>query len=556
MDIRAYIAPLIKWWWLILASTLIAGGASYVATSQQQATYRAVSTVVAGQIINDPNPNGNELYLGQQLARSYADTAKRASVRQATMDAIGLTWLPPYEVVVLPDSLLIEIHVTDANPNRAIVVANELANQLILRSPSNLQQEEQERQSFINQQLDDLQVDISETKAEIEAKQNELGELFSARQIAETQNLIGVLEAKLTSLQANFAALLDNTQQGATNTLSLYESAESAFEITSNQLITVLASAAIGFVLGASAAYLLEFLDDTVKTPTDIEQLTNLPTLATIGRSKVTYNSDTIEAIKHPRSPVSESFRVLRTSIQFSGIDSDNKTILITSPNPGEGKSTTAGNLGVVMAQARFNVLIVDADLRRATQHKRFGLSSARGLTNLLLELDSDNSAQDVDALLAESIQPTTEDKLYLLTSGPIPPNPSELLGSARMKTLLELLADRYDYVVIDSSPVLAVTDAVVLGAQVDSVVIVAAANKTRRAHLKRTVNKLQEVNANIIGLSLNLIAAADAGSYSYYSYGRVYGADSLPSSGTRSEESAETGGRRWFGRKPKPAGD
>lgn len=208
------------------------------------------------------------------------------------------------------------------------------------------------------------------------------------------------------------------------------------------------------------------------------------------------------------------------------------------------------------MAQARFNVLIVDADLRRATQHKRFGLSSARGLTNLLLELDSDNSAQDVDALLAESIQPTTEDKLYLLTSGPIPPNPSELLGSARMKTLLELLADRYDYVVIDSSPVLAVTDAVVLGAQVDSVVIVAAANKTRRAHLKRTVNKLQEVNANIIGLSLNLIAAADAGSYSYYSYGRVYGADSLPSSGTRSEESAETGGRRWFGRKPKPAGD
>lgn len=556
MDIRAYIAPLIKWWWLILASTLIAGGASYVATSQQQATYRAVSTVVAGQIINDPNPNGNELYLGQQLARSYADTAKRASVRQATMDAIGLTWLPPYEVVVLPDSLLIEIHVTDANPNRAIVVANELANQLILRSPSNLQQEEQERQSFINQQLDDLQVDISETKAEIEAKQNELGELFSARQIAETQNLIGVLEAKLTSLQANFAALLDNTQQGATNTLSLYESAESAFEITSNQLITVLASAAIGFVLGASAAYLLEFLDDTVKTPTDIEQLTNFPTLATIGRSKVTYNSDAIEAIKHPRSPVSESFRVLRTSIQFSGIDSDNKTILITSPNPGEGKSTTAGNLGVVMAQARFNVLIVDADLRRATQHKRFGLSSARGLTNLLLELDSDNSAQDVDALLAESIQPTTEDKLYLLTSGPIPPNPSELLGSTRMKTLLELLADRYDYVVIDSSPVLAVTDAVVLGAQVDSVVIVAAANKTRRAHLKRTVNKLQEVNANIIGLSLNLIAAVDGGSYSYYSYGRVYGADSLPSSGTRSEESTETGGRRWFGRKPKPAGD
>ena len=227
MDIRAYIAPLIKWWWV--DSGFNADCRRRKLCCHQPAAGYLSSSIngCGGQIINDPNPNGNELYLGQQLARSYADTAKRASVRQATMDAIGLTWLPPYEVVVLPDSLLIEIHVTDANPNRAIVVANG-HRQLILRSPSNLQQEEQERQSFINQQLDDLQVD-SETKAEIEAKQNELGELFSARQIAETQNLIGVLEAKLTSLQANFAALLDNTQQRCDNTLSLYESAESAF---------------------------------------------------------------------------------------------------------------------------------------------------------------------------------------------------------------------------------------------------------------------------------------------------------------------------------------
>jgi capsular exopolysaccharide synthesis family protein len=207
------------------------------------------------------------------------------------------------------------------------------------------------------------------------------------------------------------------------------------------------------------------------------------------------------------------------------------------------------------MAQARFNVLIVDADLRRATQHKRFGLSSARGLTNLLLELDGDDATQNVDELLAASIQSTTEEKLFLLTSGPIPPNPSELLGSARMKLLLSLLEDRFDYVIIDSSPVLAVTDAVVLGAQVDSVVLVAAANQTRRSHLKRVIDKLNEVNANIIGITLNLITSGDSGTYPYYSYGRVYGAENVPGADVVPVED-NAGGRRWFGRKPKPAGD
>lgn len=554
MDIRAYVAPLIKWWWLVLAATVIAGAASYFAVGQQPTRYRAVSTVVAGQVINDPNPNGNEIYLGQQLARSYADTAQRDSVRRATMEAVGLdNWLPQYEVFVLPESLLIEIHVTDINRNRAMVVANELANQLILKSPSNLQQDEQDRQGFIDQQLDNLQTQISQTSDEIEILQQELGGLFSARQIAETQSQISALETKLNTLQSNYTSLLANTQQGATNTLSLYEPAQSAFRIDSDVLLTVLASAAIGFVLGASAAYLLEFLDDTVKTPTDIEQLSDMPTLASIGRSKVSGNSADVETIKHPRSPISESYRALRTSIRFSGIDTDNKTILLTSPNPAEGKSTTTANLGVVMAQAGYKVLIVDADLRRPTQHKRFGLSSARGLTNLLLDLDGDESTQDIDSLLVESIQPTTEDKLFLLTSGPIPPNPSELLGSVRMKSLLSLLTERYDYVLVDSSPVLAVTDAVVLSVQVDSVVLVVTANRTRRNHLKRALDKMHEVNAHLIGVTLNRIGSGDRGSYGYYSYGKVYGTDGVT---VPAPEPEPSGVRRWFNRKPKPAGD
>ena len=526
MEFKRYISPLIKWWWLILASTTVAVLASIYAVSQQLPVYQARTTLMLGQAINNPNPTGNEFYLGQQLAQTYADLAKRDPVKDATMEALGLDWLPSYTVNVVPSTMLIELTLNDTSPERAMVITNELTKQIILRSPTSAQElEDQERQEFIKSQLDDLEIQIKATKTEIETKQAELAVLFSSRQIADVQAQIGALQAKQTTLQNNYASFLTNSQQGAINSLSIFEPATLPVQpVGPHQTTTVATAAVFGFILGAAAAYLLEFLDDTIKTPEDVSNLTDLPTLAGIAVYEVK-GEDKYEVVTQtkPRSPISEAFRTLRTAILFANVDRSTCSILVTSANPSEGKSSTVANLGVVMAQAGHRVLIVDADLRRPVQHIIFNLSSNNyGLTNLLVKMLIDEGledpAQDTHVLLEGAIHETTQSALYLLTSGSLPPNPAELVGSAKMQSLLEMLSELFDYIIIDSPPTLAVTDPVVLSTRADSLLLVSHAGSIRKNQLEAAVEQLREVKANMIGVVLNRVSAKTSG-YFYYNY-------------------------------------
>ena len=267
MELKVYLAPLRRWWWLILASTLIAAVSSYAAVSRQAAIYQAGSTLLIGSAINNPNPNGNEFWLSQQLAETYTDIAQRGFVREAVMQSLGLSWLPGYSARAVPDTQLIEIVVTDTSPQRAAAVANEVARQLILQAPTNKQGGVEGREAFISGQLDELELKIDETNAEIVSKQDELAGLFSARQIADAQGQIAALEAKRNTLQSNYAALLASTSQGALNSLSIIEEAAIPLApIGPEVMMTVLISALIGFSLAVAAAYLLEYLDDTLKS--------------------------------------------------------------------------------------------------------------------------------------------------------------------------------------------------------------------------------------------------------------------------------------------------
>jgi capsular exopolysaccharide synthesis family protein len=506
------------------------------AVQQQPNLYQARSALMLGQTMNNPNPTSQEFGLAQQLGRTYVNIAKRAPVRMATMEVLGLTWLPEYIVSMVPNTQLIEISVNDTSPERAAVVANELANQILLSGPTSAQeQEDQERQAFINMQLDDMQALIETTKAEIVIKGSELAEMISARQISDAQSQIAALENKLRTLERNYVDLLGTTQQGAINSLTLFEEAAVPTRpIGPNRTSTVLTAAAIGFVLGAAAAYLLEYLDDTVKTPADVKNLTELPTLAGIARiPKKDEEEYQLVTRKQPRSSISEAYRTLRTGIMFANIDKPADMILITSPSAGEGKSVTVANLGVVMAQTGHKVLIVDADLRRPVQHEIFDLrGNQQGLTNVLLtmivEQDGATTAEEVFDLLEGMIHETEQPRLYVLTSGMLPPNPAELVGSEKMGILLKTLASYYDFVILESPPILAVTDAVVLSARVDGVVLVSSVGETRRDQLEKSVAKLKDVNANIIGVLLNRVKAGiDADYYPGHSSEFYYQDDS-----------------------------
>ena len=210
------------------------------------------------------------------------------------------------------------------------------------------------------------------------------------------------------------------------------------------------------------------------------------------------------------KSPVSEAYRTLRTNIQFSSIDKKIKTIVMTSAAMSEGKSTTITNLAETFAQAGQRVVIVDADLRRPRVHKLFNLENKQGLTNVL--------AGQVE--LKQAIAVAGSD-VHVMTSGPIPPNPSELLGSEKMKELVCVLSEHYDVVLFDAPPVNLVTDALVLSTFVDGVVLVVASGKTDIEGGKRAMKLLQAVNANILGAVMTMIPVSKKGyyGYQYYSY-------------------------------------
>ncbi|WP_461672896.1 CpsD/CapB family tyrosine-protein kinase [Priestia megaterium] len=210
-----------------------------------------------------------------------------------------------------------------------------------------------------------------------------------------------------------------------------------------------------------------------------------------------------------PKNPVAEQYRTIRTNIQFSGVDQDIKSLLLTSGGTAEGKSTTASNLAAVYAQQGLKVLLVDADLRKPTAHYTFRLENHSGLTNVLTRQSS----------LGQAVQETEVLDLFVLTSGPIPPNPSELLASDQMAELLKEMKQQFDMIIFDTPPILAVADAQILANQVDASILVVSSGKTEKEAGLKAKELLVHAKSKLLGAVLNN-RKADSGSYYYYYYG------------------------------------
>ncbi|MCC7160895.1 MAG: CpsD/CapB family tyrosine-protein kinase [Anaerolineae bacterium] len=222
--------------------------------------------------------------------------------------------------------------------------------------------------------------------------------------------------------------------------------------------------------------------------------------------------TQTLITISNPRSPVAEAYRTLRTNMEFSNLDKNLRVILVTSAGAEEGKSTTLSNLAVTIAQSGKRVILVDADLRRPTLHQVFGLKNSVGLTDMV---------RDETILANPPAQETSVPNLRVLTSGQLPPNPAEILGSKRMSEILAALLERADMVLLDAPPVLAVTDAAVLSSKVDGVLLVVSAGKTKRENARKAQAQLEKINARVIGAVLNNVQA-DQSAQTYYAEGNI----------------------------------
>lgn len=213
-------------------------------------------------------------------------------------------------------------------------------------------------------------------------------------------------------------------------------------------------------------------------------------------------------AHSHPKLPITEQYRLIRTNLLFSSVDKDIKLLMVTSPESGDGKSTTAANLAIVLAQQGKQILLVDTDLRKPSVHYTFNVSNLNGLTNVLTK----------EINLEEGILKTAIPNLFVLTSGPIPPNPSELLGSKCMEMTMEQLKDQFDYVVFDTPPVLAVTDPQIVANKCDGVVMVVSSGKTQKDKAVKAKELLEKAKSRLLGVVVNGVESKKREYYRQYS--------------------------------------
>ncbi|MDQ3133033.1 MAG: polysaccharide biosynthesis tyrosine autokinase, partial [Acidobacteriota bacterium] len=319
----------------------------------------------------------------------------------------------------------------------------------------------------------------------------------------------------------------DIVAQGTDNNISVAEIAlppETA--VSPRRLTTVMAALFLSTLFGMGLALFLEYLDDTIRTTEEIESYLHLPALAAIpmidsmpkrklllvGGKENADDNPTSELLIHTdsRSGLAEAYRQLRTSILLSTAGHAPKSLLITSSLPAEGKTTTATNTAISLAQTGAKVLIIDADMRRPRLHSVFNISNGAGLSTIL-------SSESTEREMLDIIQYDDLAKLHLLPSGPIPPNPAELIGSEQMANFLKTMGNNFTHVVVDSPPIASFTDGVLIASMVDGVILVVHAGKSSRQVIRRSRQLLQDVGAKIFGVVLNNVNLKSQDNYYYY---------------------------------------
>ena len=374
----------------------------------------------------------------------------------------------------------------------------------------------------------------AQTKAEIDLA-------AMTQQLTTDEQYLNTLEQKQRELNAT-------SSDGGTNVSIATPSRLPREPVGPARLRSIIVAFLLSLMAGIGLAFLLDFLDDTVKSLDDIDRYIHLPALALIpsarneklrlgapeAASAPQVAATALALVDDARSPIAEAYRHLRTSLLLSSAGNPPKTILVTSSQPSEGKTTTAINTAFMLAQTGAEVLIIDCDLRRPRLHANFNLSNTRGLTNYL----------SGESKLEEVLQ--TYDKvpnLKLLTSGPIPPNPAELLGSEEMRKLLASLSERFTHIVVDSPPAISFTDASIISTFVDGVILVVHGGRSSRAVVRRARQQLLDVGAHIFGVVLNNVKAEAhdyyyGGYYSAYYQTDYYGDGDEPSESARAASS------------------
>lgn len=552
MELREYAAIIWHWLWLIILGTLLAGGTAFIVSRQMTPIYSASTTLLINQARSPNAASYQDIITSERIAKTYAKLMTQRPILERMMTLVELTEdnfdTDSIQVTPVRDTQLIRISAEHASPQIAAEVANTLPQVFIEENEKTQSARFANSKANLSAQLEALDQDIQTTQVAID----QLGE----PETAAGQTELTRLQSTLTQYRDSYTNLLQSyeslrlAEAQSLDTITVVEPARTPeFPVRPRTRLNTLLAAVVGAMLATGVAFLIEYLDDTVKTPDELQQLVNLPALGIIARIPGEELSERLVATLQPRSPISEAYRTLRTNLEFSAVDSGLHTLVITSSNPMEGKSTTAANLSIVMAQAGKQVILVDADMRRPMIHTLFGSSNNYGLTTAIVQGNPSPM---------EYVQETDVPNLRIMTTGPIPPNPAEILGSQRTREVIEHLKEEADLVIFDSPPVLAVTDAAVLSTVVDGVLLVLEVGRTRRDVIFRSTDALRRVGAQVLGVALNRVSSKRGGYYyyKYYEYDYYYARDGRedesagrPEGGSRRRRRGAGALQRWWNR-------
>jgi len=523
MELRNYIAILWRRKWVIAVTVAVTVTVTVAGTLMMTPTYEASTTLRVATALGG-SVNYTDYRYAELLMNTYTKIATSGPVLEELVHRLGLDEPPQIEVEILPNTELMQITVEDLNPVLAALAANTLAETLIFQSEELYSGGGRSAQEILGQQLAQIERELDQARGEYENL---------AAQSPEDSERIAAASRAVALKEQTYAMLLEQYEQARireairANALSVVEPAvipEAPFKL--RKALNIALGFMVGLAGGVGLAFLFENLDTTLYTAQQIEQVTELSTLGKIP----TVRRQQQIAFFNGSSPQGEALRRLRTNIFSLDHDVPLKTLLVTSAEPREGKSTVVANLAFSIAQSGRKVIAVDGDLRRPTLHKIFDLSNEIGLSSILRQkvapddiLSSFLTFDDLpvsgilkqEAALDKAVQDSNIPGVWVLTSGPLPPDPAELLGSPQMAALIEQLAQQFDVVLLDTPALLAVTDAAVLAPIVDGVVLVVGRAQARREAVQAACQHLADVRANSIGLVVN--RAEQDGSYSHY---------------------------------------
>lgn len=489
LGLRDYAKTLWQRKWIIVLTTVVATLVAAVVSVLQHPVYEGTAKVLAQPSLVQTVLNPSSSALESVLVATDVQLFSGGQVQAAVRATLGST--PPVTPSEVGTTGIINLVARSSSPAQAAAVANAYANAFVQVSQASNQK--------------DLSIAVAQLTGQLNGLKAQIAKTGSATQRA---NLVD----QQSTLQVERATLQENAAVSGEGVILEASATPNPNRVSPKRARDVGLGFVVGLLVGIGFAFLRQYLDDSVSTREDVDRATG--GLANLGEIPLVRDwkdpeIPMVASVSEPASAAAEAYRSLRTAIQFAGLDNALVTIQVTSAKPGEGKTTTVANLAAALAKSGQRVAVVSCDLRRPRIHAFFGVANDIGFTSVALG----------SITLGDALQPSPfDDRILVLASGPIPPNPSELLASNRALDILTELSTMVDVVLVDSPPVLPVTDASVLARRVDGTILVATAGTTTRKDLAKALDALRRVGAPMLGTILNSVKVG--GGYAEYAYG------------------------------------